>query len=397
MDDGESVSRSIAVERLLDLRAGDGSASMTRVGLADVAGRVLAESVRAPADVPAYDRAAMDGYAFAARDDYPLAVVGSVSPEDEPPTVERGEAVAVATGAPLPPRANAVLMEEHATVEDGRLSGPPATEGTHVTRAGTTAAAGERLFERGQRLASRHAALLRDVGIENVTVREPLDVGVLATGTEICEGRQPDRDSEMLCNLVRRWGHDPTLEDPVPDAPAAVREAITAGAAAHDVLVTTGGTSVGRGDHVVSALRDHDVLFRGVDLRPGRPVTVATVDGTPTFALPGKPIAAHTAATLLLGPFLTGVTGRPTVTAELAARVTLPDDEMEFAIPVTLADGLATPLGHADSSLQLYDERFSPGRVASNTRVALADGVVVTREAIDEGEQVSVVPHENLA
>lgn len=396
-----AVSRTVAVERLLELRDATtgpstehGELATERVDLDRAAGRVLAGPVESPADVPRYDRSTMDGYAFAADDGYPLTVVAEVFPEDDPPEIGRGEAVAVATGAPLPPRADAVLMREEATVEDERLTGPPRDPGTNVHAAGTTAAAGERLFEVGDRFAPRHAALLRDVGVGTVTVRRPLHVAVLATGTEIAEGRQPDRDSETLCNLLRRWGATPELLEPVPDEEAVVREAIESAATRFDAVVTTGGTSVGRADHVVGVLLEGDVLFCGVSLRPGRPVTVATVDGTPVLALPGKPVAAHTAATLVCRAFFTGETALPTVTADSTVRLAVPDDDVTFAVPVTLGDGTATPLGHADSALSLYGERFAPGRVASSTRMALADGLVLTEAGFDAGERVEVVPYE---
>jgi molybdopterin molybdotransferase len=394
MDDRESVRRSVAVERLMDLRTDLPGTTADRVDLDRAAGRVLAEPVEAPRDVPRHDLATMDGFAFAAADEYPLEVVGEVFAEDDPPDVDRGEAVRVATGAPLPRTADAVLMREEATVADGLLTGPARDPGANVYPAGTTAAAGERLFEAGRRLAPRHAALLRDVGVGTVTVRRPPTVAVVPTGTEIHEGGQPDRDSEMLCNLLRRWEHDPSIETPVPDDAGAVREVIGTLTEAYDIVVTTGGTSVGRADHVVDVLRNHDVLFRGVALRPGRPVTVATVDGTPVCALPGKPVAAHTAATLVLRPFFAGDRRLPTVDAEFATRLTVPDDDVTFAVPATLTDGEATPLGHADSSLSLYGERFAPGRVASSTRVTLADGLVLTNEGIDAGERVAVVPYE---
>lgn len=393
MDGRESVDRSVAVERLLRLRGDPNVGPGERVDLARVAGRVLAEPVDAPGDVPRYDHATMDGYAFAADEEYPLELVDEVFPEDDPPVIERGEAVAVATGAPLPASADAVLMREEATVEDGTLTGPSLTPGANVYPAGTTAAAGERLFEAGRTLAPRHAALLRDAGIGSVTVRRPLEVAVVATGTEICEGRQPDRDSEMLCSLLRRWGHVPTIKEPVPDDAAAVREAIATAGSENDAVVTTGGTSVGHADHVVGTLLEHEVLFRGVALRPGRPVTVASVDGTPVFALPGKPVAAHTAATLVCRPFFTGEHRLPTVDARAVSRLTVPDRAVEFAVPVTLDGSEATPLGHADSALALYGERFAPSRVSSSTRVTLADGLVLTEEGFDAGERVSVVPY----
>jgi molybdopterin molybdotransferase len=397
----EGVSRTVAVERLLELRdetaippAEPGELPAERVGLDRAAGRVLAEPVESPVDVPEHDRSTMDGFAFAAGDGYPLTVVGEVFAEDDPPEIGRGEAVAVATGAALPPRADAVLMREEATVEEGQLTGAARDPGTNVHAAGTTAAAGERLFEAGDRLAPRHAALLRDVGVGTVTVRRPLGVAVLATGTEIAEGRQPDRDSEMLCNLLRRWGAAPELLEPVPDEEGVVRETIERAAARFDAVVTSGGTSVGRADHVVGVLSDHDVLFRGVSLRPGRPVTVATVEGTPVLALPGKPVAAHTAATLVCRAFFTGETALPTLAVDSTVRLVVPDEDVTFAVPVTLEGGTATPLGHADSALSLYGERFAPGRVASSTRVTLADGLVLTGAGFDADEGVEVVPYE---
>jgi molybdopterin molybdotransferase len=390
----EEVSRSDAVGRLLDLRDATATPPSERVDLVRAAGGVLAEPVDAPADVPRYDRATMDGYAFAADEAFPLRVVDEVFPEDEPPEIGPGAAVAVATGAALPPAADAVLMREAATVEDGRLSGRPLDPGTNVYPAGATAGAGERLFDAGRTLAPRHAALLRDVGVGTVAVHRPATVAVVATGTEIHEGRQPDRDSETLCNLLRRWGHDPVLEEPVPDEAAVVRETIETAADEYDAVVTTGGTSVGSADHVVSVLGEHDVRFRGVALRPGRPVTVAAVDGTPVCALPGKPVAAHTAATLVCRPLFTGENRLPTVDAETAVGLAVPEDDVEFAVPVTLDDEGATPLGHADSTFPLYGERFAPGRVSSSTRITLADGVVLTERGFDAGERVAVVPYE---
>jgi molybdopterin molybdotransferase len=393
MDD-DRITRATAVDRLTELLDNCSFEATERVTLDDIGGRVLARPVNAPATVPEYDVSTMDGFAFAAADEYPLSVVGEVFPEDEPSAIDSGEAVAVATGAPLPPAADAVLMREHATVTDGRLSGPRQTPGTNVYPAGATATAGERLFRPGDRLAPRHAALLRDVGVDTVPVRRPLSVGILPTGTEIYEGRQPDRDSEMLSTLVRSWGHLPTIEPAVPDDEHEVRDALSTAAAEYDAAVTTGGTSVGSGDHVVGVLLDHDVLFRGVSLRPGRPVTAATVDGTPVFALPGKPIAAHTAATLVVRPFFAGRSRLPTVDATCSVHFDVPAQDVEFAVPVTLDGERATPLGHAASSLNLYEQRFAPGRVASSTRVTLADGIVLTRTHVDAGEQVPVVPYE---
>jgi molybdopterin molybdotransferase len=390
------VDRPTATARLLDVRRSTvADVESVAVGLDAIAGRTVAGAVEAPRTVPPVDFATMDGFAVDSTDDGPLTVVGGVTPADDPPSIGPGETVRIATGAPLPPSADAVVPVEAASVTDGELAAPSIAPGANRYPAGATAEAGERLFAAGERLAARHAALLRDVGVDSVTVRRRLSVGILATGTEIHEGRQPDRDSETLANLVRGWGHDPALLGSVPDDASAVRERIERAAAAHDVVLTSGGTSVGSDDYVTSVLADHDVAFSGVTLRPGRPVTAATVDGSVVCGLPGKPVAAYVAALLVLRPLFTGCDRTPTVRADPVARVDLPAPDYEYAIPVDLDDGSAEPVGRG-GSLALYDERFVPGRVASSTRVALADGLVVTADPLVPGRSVDVVTGEVL-
>ncbi len=391
-----TVARTDAIERLLARRtAALDALPAESVPLDALAGRTLAADVRAPRDVPLHDYATMDGFAVATDDESP-AVVGEVFPEDEPPKLADGEAARIATGAPLPTRADAVLKREDATVTDGRLSGPPLVPGTNVSPRGGTAKAGEVLFDAGTRLAPRHAALLRDVGIESVAVHERFSVAIVATGTEIHEGRQPDRDSEFLAGLLGGWGHEPTIHESVPDDPETVREAIESAAATHDAVLTTGGTSVGSADHVATVLGDHDPLFESVHLRPGRPMMAAVVDGTLAVGLPGKPLAAHTAAVLVARPFFTGEQRLPSVTMELTHHVEISDDDREYAVPVVFDDGTAVPLGHAGSALAIYNEQFAPGLVAANTRVTTADGIVLAERSLAAGEVVETVPYRVL-
>jgi molybdopterin molybdotransferase len=357
------------------------------------AGRTLAESVVASAAMPADDRATMDGYAVDATDEYPLTVrEGEVFPESDPPSLGPGEAVEIATGARLPEEANAVLKREEATVTDGELTGTDITPGTYAYERGSNVEQGERLFEAGEVLAAKDTILLRDLGHETVTVRERFSAGVLATGTEIHEGRQSDLDSPMLSSLVRSWGHEATFEGTVPDDYERVRDAIADLAAAHDVVVTTGGTSVGHKDHVVRALDDlGDVAFHRVRIRPGKPIAVAELDDAVAFAIPGKPLGAYTVSTLVMRPFFTGRTDLPTEDATLAHDVGLGPEGFEYAVPVTLDAGTAVPLGHVDSPLSVYEDTFDPSVLSSSTRATRADGFVLTQSALAAGETVEVV------
>ena len=241
--------------------------------------------------------------------------------------------------------------------------------------------------------------MLGDLGIESVAVRTPLSVGLLATGTEIHEGRQTDLDSPMLENLVRTWGHEASYGGTVPDDYDRVRNRIAQLADTHDVVMTTGGTSVGKKDHVVRALSElGEVLFHRVPLRPGKPIAVAELPShdAVVFAIPGKPVGAHAVTALVAGPFFTGQTSLPTVEATLTRDVGIAVSGFTYAIPVTLEDGEAMPLGHVDSPLSVYEETFDPSVISSSTRATRADGVVLTEGALSATESVDVVPYPAL-
>ncbi|WP_135821681.1 molybdopterin molybdotransferase MoeA [Halostella litorea] len=360
-----------------------------------IAGRELAGPVSAPEAVPARSHATMDGYAFDATGEYPYDLVDAeVFPDDEPPSLAAGEAVRIFTGAPLPPAANAVLKQEEATVEDGRLSGTPTEPGTYVYERGSNVAEGERLFDAGERLGPKDALLLGDLGLDEVPVYERLSAGLLATGTEIHEGKHRDLDSPMLAGLVRSWGHEATYEGTVPDEYERVRDRIAALAAEYDVVVTTGGTSVGDADYVVRALEElGDVLFHRVRLRPGKPIAVAELPDAVVFAIPGKPVGAHAVTSLVARPYFADAGDLPTVSATMAADVGISVPGFAYAVPVTLADGTATPLGHADSPLSVYEDEFDPSVLSSSTRATRADGFVLTESALSAGESVDVVPY----
>ncbi|APW96911.1 molybdopterin molybdenumtransferase MoeA [Halobiforma lacisalsi AJ5] len=372
----------------------------TTVPLERIAGRILAEDVVADADRPATDRATMDGYAYAAADAEagPLEVVDpAVYPESEPPALEPGQAVEIATGAPLPERADTVVKREDAVLEDGRLDGPDLAPGTYVYERGSNLAAGERLYAAGDRLDAADAILLRDLGRESVAVADPLSIGVQATGTEIHEGKHTDLDSPMLCNLLRAWGHDPDYEGSVPDEGDRVRERIDDLAGDHDVVVTTGGTSVGEKDHVIDALASlGEVDFHRVRLRPGKPIAIASLPDhdAVAVAVPGKPIGAYVSTALVARPLFTGERRPATLERTFGADVGLGPAGFTYAIPVTLdPDGKeANPLGHADSPLSVYEETFDPSVLSSSTRAASADGFVLTTDPLEAGERVDVVP-----
>jgi len=381
-------------------------ADSERVGLDRLGGRVLAADVTAERDVPARTRATMDGFGVAAADESPRTVrTRETGPGDDPGDHRRGTAMRVATGGPLPRGADAVVPVEDARVEDGTLVTGPVTAGQHVVTAGSVVEAGETVLPRGRRLAPRDAVVLRELGRDTIPVRERLSTALLATGTEIHEGRAPDRDSECLAGLVRAWGGDPTLAGSVPDDPVRVGDRIAALADDAHVVVTTGGTGVSAADETSNALRgEATVRVENVALRPGSNVTVAWLgdESAVVASLPGVPGAAVASATVLLRPLFTGETELPAVSAEMVCDLPVPDSDLEFVVPVEFREPAppaasgprsVVPLGHASSSVQLYSDQYRPHRVASCVRLSAADGFVLTRTDLSAGEAVGVVPY----
>lgn len=397
-DHDDMLWRAAAVDRLRELRETVLADHPTAtVPLADVAGRTLAADVVADRDYPPVSRSTMDGYAFDATGDYPFTLRDeAVYPEDDPPSIADGEAVRIFTGAPLPPEANAVLKQELATVEDGQLHGEPLSPGTYTYERGSNVAAGDRLFTAGERLSPKDALMLGDLGHDDLTVHERFDAALLATGTEIHEGRQRDLDSPMLAGLIESWGHDATHEGTVPDEYERVRDRIGELADQYDVVVTTGGTSVGKKDHVVRALGDlGEVLFHRVRIRPGKPIAVARLPDhdAVAIAIPGKPVGAHVITTLVARPFFVGETPMPTVSATLSTDLGLGPDGFEYVVPVILDDGEAIPLGHESSPLAVYADTFDPSVLSSSTRASRADGFLVTETERTAGDAVEIVPY----
>jgi molybdopterin molybdotransferase len=180
-----------------------------------------------------------------------------------------------------------------------------------------------------------------------------------------------------------------------------VRDLLAGVAEEYDVVVSTGGTSVGHKDHVIRALDElGEVLFHKVRIRPGKPIGVAKLPGyeAVAFAIPGKPVGAHTIAAFTMGPFFTGEVGPyPTVPATLTVDVGLGPEGFDYVIPVTLREGRAEPLGHDSSPLSVYGDTFDPSVLSSTTRTTRADGVVITTEDLEEGETVEVIPYGVLA
>ena len=353
-----------------------------------IAGRVLAADVTADADVPPFARAMMDGYAVRAADtagataDAPrvLAVGGRVfTGEMFAGAITPGTAIEIATGAPLPTGADAVVMvEETHAVEDGRVAiHAAATPGQHVGRAGADIARGAVVLRAGDELLPSRVGVLAALGRTAATVLARPRVAVVSTGNEIVAPGRPlapgqiyDINRFTLAAVIAAHGGVAQAVDAAGDTLDALDRAVDA-AVTCDLVVFSGGSSVGDRDLVLDVLRSRgEVLFHGIATRPGKPTAFGRLGGVPVFGMPGNPTSCLTNAYVLLVPFLRRLAGLPAhrpriVTAPLARRVTSGAGRHQFytvrlvegrAEPAFKASGDITSMAHADGYVEIASE-----------------------------------------
>ncbi len=374
------------------------------VDLHAAAGRVLAGEVIAPVAVPAFDRAAMDGYALRGQETFgagpynplELEVIGLALPgRPFADAVQPGQAVRIMTGAPLPAGADAVLQAENAeevgAADSRRLRVTDAVPpGRHVGRRGEDIEPNTVVLRAGRVLRPQDVAVLASLGVAPVAVVRRPTVAVLVTGDELLPcGSRPegyrivDSNSVMLEALARRDGALPAILPLIPDRYDAVREAMLSAPA--DVVLISGGSSVGQEDHAPKVLAEvGELAVHGVALRPASPSGLGFLDGRPVFLLPGNPVSCLCAYDLFAGPAIRRLGGR---SMELPYRTrTLP-----------LARKIASAVGQVDYvRVVIHDDQVEPlatsgaAILSSTTR---ADGFVLVsrdREGHAAGEDVEV-------
>jgi molybdenum cofactor synthesis domain-containing protein len=376
-----------AREALESLDVGGGVES---VPLVDAESRTLAERVDATIDVPGFARAAMDGYAVRASDTFgasesdpvPLPVVGTVHAGSEPDcTVGEGEAVQVATGAVMPDGADAVVpVERTVENENGVDITAAVAPGDSVMFRGADIAAGDRALGPGTHLGPRHIGLLAALGRETAPVRAEPTVGVVSTGEELVQpgsdldagaGQIYDVNSHSVAGAVEAAGGEAVRYTPATDDEETLRAALREAAAETDLLLTSGSTSAGEADLLYRLVEEEgEILVHGVALKPGRPMLVGRVFGTPYVGLPGYPVSALSVFRTFVTPRLREASGRPeattpTVDATLATRVRYEGGRLRLVAVGLITDG--------DGTLAAYAPAKGSG---ATTTLAETDGVV---------------------
>ena len=285
-------------------------------------GRYLAEPVRARADIPRFDNAAMDGYALRCADlaeGSILPVRGECAAGDAPVPLPKGAAMRIFTGAPLPRGADAVVRQEDATRIGDRVRFAAAPRaGDAIRRAGETRRQGEVMLAPGLRLAPQDLAICASAGVGTVTVRRQLRAALLVTGDELCPAGEDlaggaiwDVNTPMLKALCDATGISLVTLARFPDRLEELSAALAALAGTVDLILTSGGVSVGDRDHVKPALRalGAEVAVSGVAIKPGKPVTVSRLDGSVILSLPGNPVAAFVIWQVLGRPLVARLAG----------------------------------------------------------------------------------------
>ena len=343
------------------------AADVETVGLPDALGKVVAEDILSPEDLPAYARSTVDGFAVRAADTYgcsealPAMVTyaGKVlMGEDEKRVLPKGSCMQVPTGGQVPEGADAVVMVEHSEDlgDEFRYMLKPVAPGENVNAKGDDIALGGVAVPKGTLIEPRHTAVLAALGISELKVRKPLTVGILSTGDELVDYTETPKGTEIrninsvtLAAAVQALGCIAKTYPIVPDEEDALRAAIDTVRRECDFLIISGGSSVGERDNVNRVLSSFGkVYFHGVALKPGKPTMFAMLDGdVPAFGLPGHPAAAFYTFHLFAKPAILkrrGAIAVPRyVEAELSQKVPSNHGREEI-LGVALENGKAVPL-----------------------------------------------------
>jgi len=357
-----------------------------RVALKEATGRVIAVPAHAAMDVPPFDRAAMDGYAVRAEDTFGagrydpkiLRCVEKVYTGQVPSrTVGSGECTEIATGAPMPQGADAVVMVE----ETERAAGAaeikiftPVYPRQHVGRRAADIATGQVVLQRGDLLTPSRIGALAAIGALEIDVYSRPRIAILSTGNEVVEPGAPlgpgqiyDINQFTLASIISSHGGMPVILPTAQDTMESLSAAID-GALSEDVLVFSGGSSVGERDLILDVLLERgEVVFHGVAVKPGKPTVFGLVGGKPVLGMPGYPTSCLSNGYMLLVPMLRRMARLPAhepriVRAALARRIVSTTGRHQFytvrlvdgrAAPAFKASGDITSMAHADGYIEI--------------------------------------------
>lgn len=385
------------------------------VPLLQALGRIIAKDVFTPWDAPLADKSAMDGYALsssaAKRDTW--SVVDFVPAGSMRTTaVTPGEAVKIMTGATVPPGCDTVVpIEDTEQTPDGIRLIRDLKPGSHIRKRGDDLKENDLVLTSGSIVRPQEIGLLASLGKTTVGVYRKLRVAILATGDELLDaGSAPDpsriinSNSYSLAAQVLEAGGEPLLIGIAADTSEATKEKISEGIQA-DMLITTGGVSVGDRDFVKETIQEMggELLFWKVNMKPGKPVAFAMLAGKPVFALPGNPVAAMVAVEMFVRPAILQMTGhsrimKPKVRATLAEQVTNRGERPHLLrMRVTLKNGAYTAIAtSSQSSANLTSLTEGNGLLRLEANSSLSAGCSAEITVLDHGFEMGSINYGTL-
>ena len=370
-----------------------------RVRLVDANGRVAAADVQSTRDVPPFSRAGMDGFAVRAEDTFGanryepkiLRVIAKVYTGQVPSeSVEGGTAIEIATGAPMPQGADAVVMvEETEKAGDNVRVLTPVYPRQNVGRQGADIVIGQRVIARGDVLNPSRIGALAALGVGDVEVYAKPTIAILSTGNEIADpgqelqpGQIYDINKFTLSTIIQEHGGVPAPFSTAQDTIEALEQAIDA-CASCDMLVFSGGSSVGERDLILDVIgRKGEIVFHGIAVKPGKPTVFGTINGKPMFGMPGYPTSCLSNAYMLLVPALRSM-------ARLQPRHTA-------IVSLPLGQRIVSTTGrHQFYTVKIVDGQAMPAFKASGdiTSMSQADGYIeipAQTDIVEKGETVDV-------
>ncbi|KPP99310.1 gephyrin-like molybdotransferase Glp [Marinobacter sp. HL-58] len=295
------------------------------VALENSLDRVLARDYSVPADVPPADNSAVDGYAVRAGDVAEatvLPVSGRVAAGEAPGSFQPGTAVRIFTGSEIPAGADSVVMQERVTVtEDGITINAPVSEGQNIRRRGQDLTQGELALAKGTKVRPQEMGLLGSMGVAEIEVYKKLRVAILTTGDELVDPGQPLAPGQIynsnrytLLGLLAKAGCEVALCETLADTRDGTRSTFERAAAEADLIITSGGVSVGEEDHVRVVLEEAGSLsLWRMAMKPGKPLAFGSIEGTPVLGLPGNPASVLVTFLVVGMPLIRACQGRPSI------------------------------------------------------------------------------------
>jgi molybdopterin molybdotransferase len=389
-------------EALAQLLAGAKPVSeVEQVPTMQAAGRVLAKAQTSTMDVPPMDNSAMDGYAVRLADlssGKTLKVAQRIPAGSVGKPLEAGTAARIFTGAPIPSGADAVVMQENCSVAGDVLSlNNSPSKGEWIRLTGSDIRKGGQVLAAGKRLLPQDTGLAASVGIGSLPVYRKLKLGLFFTGDELlmpgeplAPGRIYNSNRFTLNGLADAFGCEVRDYGIVPDDLARTREVLRQAAAENDLIVTSGGVSVGDEDHVKPAVEaEGSLLMWKIAMKPGRPLAFGKVGKAAFIGLPGNPVSSFVTFLIFVRPFLLRTQG----VAEVAPRAIDARSDFDWPEPDARREFLRVKW-NAQGGLDLFPTQDS----AVLTSTAWADGLVdnPARQAIRKGERVRFLPYSEL-